>query len=235
MANTSFQFKQFAVEQAHCAMKVNTDGVLLGAWANASEAARILDIGTGTGVIALMMAQQYSAALIDAIDIDAGAAGQAKANVECSAWNERMRVYHSALQDFKPAYSYDFIISNPPYFVNDLKPADARKTVAKHSVDLSYEELLTHVNRLLSDNGTFALVIPYFNKALFLEKAAGFGLFVSSALRAQAREDKVPYLALLQLERRKGEEHEEGLAIQTLSGEYTAEYKALTQAFYLKF
>lgn len=235
MANTSFQFKQFAVEQAHCAMKVNTDGVLLGAWANASEAARILDIGTGTGVIALMMAQQYSAALIDAIDIDAGAAEQAKTNVEGSAWNDRLCVYHSALQDFKLGYNYDFIISNPPYFVNDLKPADARKTVAKHSIDLSYDELLTHVNRLLSDNGTFALVIPYFNKDLFLEKAAGFGLFVSSVLRVQAREDKVPYLALLQLERRKGEEHEEGLAIQTLSGEYTAEYKALTQAFYLKF
>ena len=235
MANTSFQFKQFAVEQAHCAMKVNTDGVLLGAWANASEARRILDIGTGTGVIALMMAQQYSAALIDAIDIDAGAAEQAKTNVEGSAWNDRLCVYHSALQDFKPEYNYDFIISNPPYFVNDLKPADARKTVAKHSIDLSYDELLTNVHRLLSETGTFAVVIPYFNKVLFLEKAAGFGLFVSSALRVQAREDKVPYLALLQLERRKGEELEEELVIQTLSGEYTAEYKALTQAFYLKF
>jgi len=235
MANTSFQFKQFVVEQAQCAMKVNTDGVLLGAWAKAGEAARILDIGTGTGVIAMMMAQQSPATIIDAIDIDAGAAEQAKANFEGSVWNDCLRVYLSALQDFKPEYRYDFIISNPPYFVNDLKPADARKTVAKHSVDLSYDELLTHVNRLLSDNGTFAVVIPYFNKALFLEKAAGFGLFVSSALRVQAREDKVPYLALLQLERRKGEELEEGLSIQAISGEYTAEYKALTQAFYLKF
>ncbi len=235
MANTSFQFKQFVVEQAHCAMKVNTDGVLLGAWAKAGEAERILDIGTGTGVIALMMAQQCPTAMIDAIDIDARAAGQAKTNVEHSAWNERLCVYHSALQDFKPAYSYDFIVSNPPYFVNDLKPTDTRKSVAKHSVDLSYDELLTNVHRLLSETGQFAVVIPYFNKALFLEKAAGFGLFVSSALRVQAREDKVPYLALLQLERRKGEELEEELVIQTLSGEYTAEYKALTQAFYLKF
>ncbi|MBL7801138.1 MAG: methyltransferase [Chitinophagales bacterium] len=235
MANTSFQFKQFVVEQAHCAMKVNTDGVLLGAWAKVGEAARILDIGTGTGVIAMMMAQQCPAAMIDAIDIDIGAAEQAKANVECSAWNDRLCVYHSALQDFKPAYSYDFIISNPPYFVNDLKPDNARKSVAKHSVDLSYDELLTNVHRLLSDNGTFAVVIPYFNKALFLEKATGFGLFVSSALRVQAREDKTPYLALLQLVRRKGEVLEEGLVIQTLSGEYTAGYKALTQAFYLKF
>jgi tRNA1Val (adenine37-N6)-methyltransferase len=235
MANTSFQFKQFTVEQAHCAMKVNTDGVLLGAWAKVGEAKRIADIGTGTGVIALMLAQQCPAALIDAIDIDAGASGQARANFEQSTWNDRLHVNHTALQDFDPGYRFDFIVSNPPYFVNDLKPADARKTVAKHSVDLSYEELLTHVNRLLSDNGTFALVIPYFNKALFLEKAAGFGLFVSSALRVQAREDKAPYLALLQLERRKGEEFEEGLSIQALSGEYTAEYRALTQAFYLKF
>lgn len=235
MANTSFQFKQFTVEQAHCAMKVNTDGVLLGAWAKVGEAKHIADIGTGTGVIALMLAQQCPGALIDAIDIDAGASGQARANFAQSTWNDRLHVYHTALQDFAPCYRFDFIVSNPPYFVNDLKPADARKTVAKHSVDLSYDELLLHVNRLLSDNGTFALVIPYFNKALFLEKAAGFGLFVSSALRVQAREDKAPYLALLQLERRKGEELEEGLSIQAISGEYTAEYKALTQAFYLKF
>ena len=235
MANTSFQFKQFTIEQAHCAMKVNTDGVLLGAWAKSGEAARILDIGTGTGVIAMMLAQQCPTALIDAIDIDSGAAEQAKANVEHSAWNERLRVYHSALQDFKPAYSYDFIISNPPYFVNDLKPDNARKSVAKHSVDMSYDELLTNVHRLLSELGQFAVVIPYFNKALFLEKAAGFGLFVSASLRVQAREDKAPYLALLQMERRKGEELEEGLSIQAISGEYTAEYKSLTQAFYLKF
>lgn len=235
MANTSFQFKQFVVEQAHCAMKVNTDGVLLGAWAKAGEAARILDIGAGTGVIAMMMAQQCPAAMIDAIDIDAGAAEQAKANFGQSAWNNRLQIYHSALQDFEPGYRFDFIVSNPPYFVNDLKPTDARKSVAKHSVDLSYDELLTNVHRLLSETGQFAVVIPYFNKALFLEKAVVFGLFVSSSLRVQAREDKAPYLVLLQLERRKGEELEEGLAIQALSGEYTAEYKALTQAFYLKF
>lgn len=235
MSNSSFQFKQFAVEQTHCAMKVNTDGVLLGAWARAGEAKRIADIGTGTGVIALMLAQQCPAAVIDAIDIDAGAAAQAKTNIERSAWKERIRVYHTALQDFNPGYRFDFIISNPPYFVNDLKPVDARKTVAKHSVDLSYDELLQHVNRLLSETGQFAVEIPYFNKALFLEKAVRFGLYVARSLRVQAREDKAPYLALLQLERSRGEELEEGLSIQVTSGEYTAEYKALTQAFYLKF
>ena len=144
-------------------MKVNTDGVLLGAWADVNGAKNIIDIGTSTGVIALMMAQKNSEAIIDALDIDEDAYLQAKENFEQSEWAERLNAMHSSLQNYFPDKQYDFIISNPPYFVADFKTENQQKNIAKHSVALSYQELMSGINRLLAPTGKVFLVIPAFN------------------------------------------------------------------------
>ena len=137
MQTPPFRFKQFSVAHDRCAMKVNTDGVLLGAWTDVDDARAILDIGTGTGVIALMMAQRRAAAIIDAIDIDESAFGQASENFLNSMWSDRLYTHNISLQEYFPAKKYDLIISNPPYFIDDYKTESHQKNIAKHSVSYS--------------------------------------------------------------------------------------------------
>jgi len=197
MQKLPFRFKEFSVAQEKCAMKVNTDGVLLGAWADVDGAETILDIGTGTGVIALMMAQRNTAAIIDAIDIDADAFAQAGENFPDSLWNERLYAHHISLQDYFPAKKYDLIISNPPYFVDDFKTEDHQKNIAKHSLSLSYQELVSGINRLLSDAGSATLVLPVFNLQLFESLASEQKLFVVKLTEVIAVEGKSPYLVLI--------------------------------------
>ncbi len=235
MKDQAFRFKQFSVVQNKCAMKVNTDGVLLGAWANVSVAKRILDIGTGTGVIALMMAQRNNEAIIDAIDIDQGAYLQAKENVEQSPWRERLNVFDTPLQKFEPGLLYDLIISNPPYFVNDFKSGNAQKDVARHSITLSYEDLLAGINRLLAPAGRANLVLPVFNLALLQTLSGRLGLFVSRLCEVTAVDAKPPYLALIQLERGEKEIEKTVLCIQNGQGDFTEQYKQVAKDFYLKF
>ena len=155
-----FRFKQFAVEQDDVAMKVGTDGVLLGAWANCEGAKRILDIGTGTGVIALQMAQRNAEAQIHAVEIDEAAAKRARANFDNSPWAERLNVEQTAVQEFSPAEKFDLIVSNPPYFVDSLLPPDTKRSTARHTHDLTFEELDNAVARLLAGDGKFALILP---------------------------------------------------------------------------
>jgi tRNA1Val (adenine37-N6)-methyltransferase len=235
MPKPPFRFKQFAVAQNKCAMKVNTDGVLLGAWADVNNARQLLDVGTGTGVIALMMAQKSLTSKVDAIDIDADAYLQAKENFEQSNWSGRLMVYHVSLQNFRPIIHYDVIISNPPYFVDDTKTESQKRNVAKHSTELSYADLLVGVSRLLSDNGKFFVVLPVFNLALFETEAASQFLFVNQLTEVIAVEGKAPYLVLIQLERRRNQYSKTGIIIQNANGDFTDEYKMLTKDFYLKF
>ena len=168
-----FRFKQFTVWHDRCAMKVGTDGVLLGAWAGTSESPegasqpamtsaikRILDIGTGSGLVALMLAQRFPNALIDGIDIDSSAVLQAQANFSASPFCARLHAYSSPLQDWQPQEKYDLIVSNPPYFSNSLLCPDNTRTIARHNNTLPFAELLQHSNRLLSPCGTLALVLP---------------------------------------------------------------------------
>ncbi|MES2622354.1 MAG: methyltransferase [Bacteroidota bacterium] len=230
-----FRFKQFNVNHGKVAMKVNTDGVLLGAWAEVNGAETILDIGTGTGVIALMMAQRNTNALIDAIDIDESAYLQAKENFELSQWNLRLQVFHTALQNFFPDAKYDIVLSNPPYFIDDFKTGNRQKDIAKHSIALSYHELLSGINRLLSDKGKAYVVIPFFNYSAIQTIAAREGLFVSEVTEVMAIEGKKPYLVLLQLQRNEQPLSRTQMAIQQASGEFTAAYITLTKDFYLKF
>ena len=169
MASACFKFKQFTVWHDRCAMKVGTDGVLLGAWcpvdsrANSSKSFKgfkVLDVGTGSGLIALMLAQRLPDAQISAIDIDSGAVEQAKYNFSVSPWADRLDCQQTALQEVEGEAIYDLIISNPPYFQDSLKNPDSQRAIARHTDTLSYEELLRDSVRLLKKEGIIALVLP---------------------------------------------------------------------------
>ncbi len=233
-------------------MKVTTDGVLLGAWADVSGAKTILDIGTGTGVIALMLAQKNSEAVINAIDIEENACQQARDNFEQSQWSRRLNAIHTSLQDLAVAplsfgeglgeRCYDVIISNPPYFVDDYKTENHQRNVARHSVALSYKELLKGINRLLKTTGKAFLVIPAFNFQLLETIAGEENLFVTKHAGVIAVKGKNPYLALLELERLPvprfitvARVFKETIVIQDEEGNFTEQYKELTKEFYLKF
>lgn len=161
MANPYFQFKQFTVWHDKCAMKVGTDGVLLGAWASLEGATKILDVGTGTGLVALMLAQRsLPDAHIIALEIDEAAAEQARENIERSAWKDRIEVVQSDFRLYDAPIKFDVIVSNPPYFVDSLECPDKQRSTARHNNSLTYEELLQGVARLLSEDGRFTIVIP---------------------------------------------------------------------------
>ncbi len=160
--NNWFEFKQFRIEQQKAAMKVGTDGVLLGAWTPIVDAQRILDVGTGTGLIALMLAQR-SNARIDAVEIDKLASEEAEFNFAQSPWNDRLNVFNTNFQVFVnlPFVPYDLIVSNPPFFINSLKTKCAALSVARHDEMLSFDQLITGAKRLLSNTGRFCVIIPF--------------------------------------------------------------------------
>ena len=230
-----FRFKQFSVYQGLCAMKVNTDGVLLGAWAEVSGAKNIIDIGTGTGVIAMMMAQKNQTAHIDAIDIDEEAFTQAGKNFKDTPWAERLSPHHVSLQNFSPEKKYDVVISNPPYFFKDFQSVYAQRNIAKHSTELSYEDLASGIARLMSDEGRAFLVLPIFNFAAFEEIALRAKLFVTQKAEVTAIKGKQPYVVLLQLEKVQRETILSKIDIHEADGSFTQQYKAITKDFYLKF
>jgi tRNA1Val (adenine37-N6)-methyltransferase len=160
MSNNYFKFKQFTVFQEHCAMKVGTDGTLLGAWTDVSKSKKVLDIGTGTGLISLMLAQRTLEADICAIDIDKDAVCQAKLNVGMSQWQNRITVECARFQDFNRD-KYDTIVSNPPYFIDSLTCPDKKRSAARHAQSLTYSELIDGVTRLLTEDGCFSVIVPF--------------------------------------------------------------------------
>jgi tRNA1Val (adenine37-N6)-methyltransferase len=230
-----FRFKQFAVTQGRCAMKVNTDGVLLGAWAHIKGADTILDIGTGTGVIALMMAQKNGTADIDAIDIDEEAFTQSTMNFNATVWADRLHPHHMSLQRFSAPIKYDVIISNPPYFINDYASEDHRSNVAKHGTELTYEDLVAGICRLMNDNGKAFLVLPYFNVPVFETIAAKGNLFITKRADVVAVTGKKCYVTLLQLEKTTKAYTIDTIQIQNPDNTFTEQYKSITKEFYLKF
>ncbi len=232
-----FRFKEFLVDQDRCAMKVGTDGVLLGAWVPLrNEDRQLLDVGTGTGLIALMLAQRTADAQITALDIDADCVEQARENVEGSPWKERVAVVQSAVQDFYAEFRYDLIVSNPPYFENSLYSPDAARTRARHTASLPFEELLAAVDRLLAADGRFAVVLPTDAVDRFLHRAV-VNLWLERRLDVRTTPRRAPKRTLLLFSRRQPETlpANEELVIQTAPETFTAEYRALTRDFYLKF
>src|SRR5688572_21328889 len=162
MRNKShFQFKQFTVSHARSTMKVGTDTVLLGAWLKVDQAQSVLDIGTGNGTIALMLGQRsLESATIDAVEIEAADVMQAEENFQKSPWNSKIQLHHASIQNFFPAKKYDLIVSNPPYFNNSQRPPDERRHQARHTITLSYDELVDATLRLLDDGGKFNVILP---------------------------------------------------------------------------
>jgi tRNA1Val (adenine37-N6)-methyltransferase len=237
MANDYFRFKQFTIKQDRCAMKVGTDGMLLGAWAGVGGCQNILDVGTGTGLIALMLAQRNPDADIDAIDIDAGACSQAKENVEGSPFAGRIRVICASFSDYAPeaALMYDLIVSNPPYFARSLKNPDPQRRVARHTDTLPLEELIGKGRELLSPGGRIALILPVGREDELGALACRKGLNVIrqtavvpvSGAAAKRVLTELSVLPVASCER-------DSLLIEKARGEYSRAYVALTQDFYLK-
>ena len=196
-----FQFQRFTIHQDQCAMKVGTDGVLLGAWAQGGE--RVLDIGTGTGVIALMMAQRYAEAHVVAVDIDEAAVRQARQNVDASPFGDRVEVVISSIQDCATSYSlsfgegrgevpshFDSIVCNPPFFVDSLKAPDQQRSLARHADTLPFAELMRAAYRLLSDDGELSLVIPFDYRRRLDDGAFLCGFFPSRVCAVRTKSTK---------------------------------------------
>lgn len=229
-----FKFKQFAVLNDRTAMKVGTDGVLLGAWCPVEGARRVLDVGTGCGVIALMVAQRNNDAVIDAIDIDHDAIDEATLNFANSPWGERLTAIEGNFNDLNTAVGYDLIVSNPPYFTDSLLPPDEARTLARHSRSLTYRQLIDGAARLMSDEGTLALISPCDAEGEIIEASAFASLPVRRLTRVIPVEDAPAKRTLWLLSRREVPYLEDTLTIAHHDDTFTSEYVALTGAFYLK-
>jgi tRNA1Val (adenine37-N6)-methyltransferase len=238
MSNPYFSFQRFTVHHDRCAMKVGTDGVLLGAWADVSGARRILDIGTGTGLIALMLAQrcerQSAPPEIVALDIDASAVGQARENVAASPWPQCVRVEQQDAATFQDGRSYDLVVSNPPYY-NSLKSPDAQRDAARHTDSLSFAALTASASRLLATDGRLCVVIPADAEREFLAAAAHDDLFPWRRLQVSTKPGAPVKRILLELRRTARQDIPlETLLLEDAPGQRSGDYKALTADFYLR-
>lgn len=217
-------------------MKVGTDGVLLGAWANVEQSARILDVGTGSGLLALMLAQRQHRAAIDAIEIEENAYRQACENVLKSPWSNRIRVFHTSLQEFAPAEQYDLIVSNPPFFSQSLHNPNVQKRTARHNDSLLPAELIHHARRLLASNGKLAVIYPLHEAQLFCKVAQESGLHLRRITHVIPSVGKKPKRSLVELQSVPCGVEERELCIEKETRHsYTEEYMSLTQDFYLNF
>jgi tRNA1Val (adenine37-N6)-methyltransferase len=240
MSNNNFAFKQFTIRQEKCAMKVGTDAVLLGAWAKTYNVRRILDIGTGTGVIALMLAQR-SGAQIDAIDIDEAAFQESKMNAAASPWSDRLHMHHISLQDFARMQEekYDLIVSNPPYFIDSVPPTEESRTKARHTVLLPFTDLVDSAVRLLSKEGKLCVILPPREGEKFREQASAKGLHLTRITHVKTTPEKVEKRWLMQFAfTPKAQISDSSLVIEkdNLNAQnYTEEYRELTKEYYLYF
>ena len=235
----SFTFKKFHITDNHTAMKVGTDGVLLGAWAKGGL--KVLDIGTGTGLIALMMAQRFPTAQIDAIEIDKGALEDARFNVSQSPFNNRINIINSPLQDYKPCNEtqeegiYDAIVCNPPYFINSLKNPLQQRTTARHTDSLSHQELIYHSKRLLKPNGSLSIIIPSNNKDILEAEAIFNGLSILKITNIKTKSSKPAKRCLIEFGKDTNAVCKiEEQVLNDDNGVRTMWYQNLTQAFYIK-
>lgn len=235
---TKFQFKQFSVEQDRTAMKIGTDGVLLGAWTPIeNNPFSVLDIGTGTGIIALMLAQRSGAEQIDALEIDEDAYEQATDNFENSPWNDRLFCFHAGLDEFveEPEDEYDLIVSNPPFYSEDYKSDNEQRDLARFQDAMPFEDLIEAAALLLSENGIFAVIIPFKEEEKFLALANEYELYPLKITRVKGTSTSEIKRSLLAFSRNEITDFPvDELIIETARHIYTPEYIALTKDFYLK-
>ena len=232
MSNPFFRFKQFTVFHDLCAMKVGTDGVLLGAWADCLNAQIILDVGTGSGLIALMLAQR-SNSTITAIDIDESAYRQAGINFKESPFHDRLSVYHTSIQQFSTSTKYDLIVSNPPYFSNSLQSPDASRTHARHNDSLPLDDLIKYSQQLLSPKGKLALILPFDTFEQVNSRALEHSLFLCRKTQVCPTPSQAPKRVLLEYSPAQQPLVEDEFFIEKSRHVYSEEYRNLTSEFYL--
>ena len=241
MSNSYFKFKQFTINQDRCAMKVCTDACLFGALAAHygtfagpnGQTVNCLEIGTGTGLLSLMIAQKSAAIKIDAVEINTEAAVQAAENITASPWAASIQIFNEDILSFSPAKKYDCIISNPPFFEDDLQSADAAKNTAKHNTSLSLLPLLQVVDSLLTADGFFAMLLPYHRVAYFIEASAKMGLHLSKQILVRQTINHTFFRGILFFSRKKVEPTLNEIVIKDAEHNYTAAFTAALRDYYL--
>ncbi|MBK6729605.1 MAG: methyltransferase [Bacteroidetes bacterium] len=233
-----FQFKQFAIQQEKVAMKLGTDAILLGSWVDIENVSYALDIGSGTGILALMIAQRNSIALIDGIDINKDAVEQAKANVLASPWANRIHILHSNLHNYFHTCKkkYDLIICNPPYFSNGFPVADIGRNIARVAENLDSEVLISASQHLLSETGKLAVILPFETAEKFLKSALHNKLFCHRKTIVYSKADKPPIRILVEIKKQQSIVQENIIIIEgDKPNTYSGTFKNLTEEFYLHF
>lgn len=236
MANTWFQFKQFRVEQDKTALKVGTDACILGAWAKKDHPAHILDIGTGTGLLALMLAQRYNSSRLDALEPEPLAAGQAQENFSRSPWAAQLHLHRLPVQHFQPSYRYDLIVCNPPFYPQYLKSPDARRNLALHQENLNFADLAKACHRLLATEGLCYILLPPRQMEEFTQQAEKEALYPQQHLLVQDRPHLPVHRVITSFAKSQPKEVQTvSLLIRNEAGEYSPAYKALLGDYYLIF
>lgn len=232
-----FRFKEFTVEQSRSAMKVGTDAMILGSWTQVEEAETILDIGTGTGILALMLAQRSEAFTIDAVEIDADAYEEAVTNFENSPWGDRLFCYHASLQAFAQEMddTYDLIVCNPPYFSPSEIESYTGRNVARQTHLLNHLTLIKNTVQLLSESGSCAFSLPYESEAFFIELAQSQNLFLQRRLRMKDRENTEMVRSFLQFGKTAKPLEDEILILKNTDSTYSSQFIELTIDFYTIF
>lgn len=233
MSKSVFKFKQFSVVQEKSAMKVGTDGVLLGAWVNSENPKKILDIGSGTGLVGLMLAQRFPKAQIYAIEIEQFAFEECQFNFKNSPFADRCQVFFSSLQSYTTEEKFDLIVSNPPFFELTHK-RESTRNLARQQKNLSFEELLFHTEKLMEPNADAAFIVPYLSEELFLKIAEDLGLFLKSITRVKGNKNAEFKRSLILLQKERCKVNTDELIIEIDRNVYTDQYIDLTKDFYLK-
>lgn len=233
MSNNYFKFKQFTIVQDGCAMKVGTDGCLLGGWFNCSKSENILDVGCGSGLIAIMATQRCNA-LVTGIEIDSNAAIQAEENVKNSPWSERIKIVNCDFLEYRTSKRFDTIVCNPPYFVNSLKCDRSQRTLARHSDSLNCKEFFAKCAEISTDTATVNIIIPSDIAEEWLSAAKENGFYASRITHIKTTPKKAPKRVLMEFSRSETTTNEKTIIFEDGRGEYGEDVKNILRDFYLK-
>ncbi|MEE9373195.1 MAG: methyltransferase [Saprospiraceae bacterium] len=235
--NQIFKFKKFTVDQSNCTMKVGTDGILLGAWCDVKRAKKALDIGTGSGLISLMIVQRNEAAIIDGVEIDETSYNQAKRNFMDSDWHKRLNIVNSSIQDFSAESkgNYNLIVCNPPFFSGGTLSSYQNKNYVRHTIKLSHQDLLKSARKLLSSKGIFCVILPLIEGLRFVEMAETYGMYCNRKTSVFSKKGRPVERLLLEFSKEKKDLLEDNLVIyKKENDEWTLDFIQLTREFYLK-
>jgi tRNA1Val (adenine37-N6)-methyltransferase len=231
---SDFKFKQFEVAQDKSAMKIGTDGVLLGSWSDLENSRNILDIGCGTGLICLMAAQRNQSSLITGIELEINAFKQATENCKKSKWSNRISIIHSSLQSFNSSSKFDLIISNPPFFSGSTESEDSERNLARNTHTLPFKYLIEKSKALLDKNGKFIVIIPFASKTKFCDLANNNNLFLNKICFIKGNISSPIKRIMMEFSFAKSKLIKQELTIEVDRHQYTKEYISLCKDFYLK-